>query len=86
MLAGNTAKNSLAPISHAQRPDESSKRRPCTRSTTPTRLPPRGTPRSPFPNAGMPGGRPVSLPAGAGLAVKVPALGAVVASTWTRAP
>eukprot|EP00966_Prymnesium_polylepis_P240774 5568097-Prymnesium_polylepis.1 len=56
--------------------DESTKRRSCTRSTATTRLPPRGTPSSPFPNAGMPGGRPDSPPAGAGLGVKEPAMSA----------
>ena len=42
--------------------------------------------QQPFPNAGMPGGRPDSPPAGAGLGVKEPAMSAEVAFDLERRP
>eukprot|EP00966_Prymnesium_polylepis_P143496 3312657-Prymnesium_polylepis.1 len=54
--------------------DERTKHGSCTRCTMTARLPPRGTPSSPIPSAGMPGGRTDPPPADAQLAAKKPAM------------
>eukprot|EP00966_Prymnesium_polylepis_P132824 3070352-Prymnesium_polylepis.1 len=66
--------------------DESTKHASCTRSTTTARLPPRGTPSSPIPSVGMPGGRPDPPPADAQLATKEPAMSVEAAFALGQRP